>query len=45
MKSEERKRILDNNFRLGLIYNKYKMLSLNMFRWEGLPQTIESRHI
>ena len=45
MKSEERKRVLDNNFRLGLIYNKYKMLSLNMFRWEGLPQTIESRHI
>ena len=45
MKSEERKRIIDNNFRLGLIYNKYKMLSLNMFRWEGLPQTIESRHI
>ena len=45
MKSEERKRILDNNFRLGLIYNKYKMLSLNMFRWVGLPQTIESRHI
>ena len=45
MKCEERKRILDNNFRLGLIYNKYKMLSLNMFRWEGLPQTIESRHI
>ena len=45
MKSDERKRILDNSFRLGLIYNKYKMLSLNMFRWEGLPQTIESRHI
>ena len=45
MDSKERKRILDNNFRLGLIYNKYKMLSLNMFRWEGLPQTIESRHI
>ena len=45
MQSEERKRILDNNFRLGLIYNKYKMLSLNMFRWEGLPQTLESRHI
>ena len=45
MNNKERKRILDNNFRLGLIYNKYKMLSLNMFRWEGLPQTIESRHI
>ena len=45
MDIKERKRIIDNNFRLRLIYNKYKMLSLNMFRWEGLPQTIESRHI
>lgn len=45
MKSNDRKRIIENNFRLNLIYNKYKMLSLNMFRWEGLPETIESRHI
>ena len=45
MKVDERKRIIENNYRLNLIYNKYKMLSLNMFRWEGLPETIESRHI
>lgn len=45
MNSKDRKRIIENNFRLNLIYNKYKMLSLNMFRWEGLPETIESRHI
>lgn len=45
MKDKDRKRIIENNFRLNLIYNKYKMLSLNMFRWEGLPETIESRHI
>ena len=45
MNSNDRKTIIENNFRLGLIYNKYKMLSLNMFRWEGLPETIESRHI
>ena len=45
MKIDDRKRIIENNFRLNLIYNKYKMLSLNMFRWEGLPETIESRHI
>ena len=45
MKFDDRKRIIENNFRLNLIYNKYKMLSLNMFRWEGLPETIESRHI
>lgn len=45
MKDNDRKRIIENNFRLKLIYNKYKMLSLNMFRWEGLPDTVESRHI
>ena len=45
MKVDDRKRIIENNYRLNLIYNKYKMLSLNMFRWEGLPETIESRHI
>ena len=45
MKVNDRKRIIENNYRLNLIYNKYKMLSLNMFRWEGLPETIESRHI
>ena len=45
MKLDDRKRIIENNYRLNLIYNKYKMLSLNMFRWEGLPETIESRHI
>lgn len=45
MKFDDRKRIIENNFRLTLIYNKYKMLSLNMFRWEGLPETVESRHI
>ena len=45
MKIDDRKRIIESNYRLNLIYNKYKMLSLNMFRWEGLPETIESRHI
>ena len=45
MKIDDRKTIIENNYRLNLIYNKYKMLSLNMFRWDGLPETIESRHI
>ena len=45
MKNKNIERILNNNHRLNLIYNKYKMLSLNMFRWEGLPETVESRHI
>lgn len=26
-------------------YNKYKLLALNMFTWEGLPTNIKSRHI
>ena len=33
------------NSEYQLIYDKFKMLSLNMFRWEGLPETIQSRHI
>ena len=45
MKNKNIERIINNNHRLNLIYNKYKMLSLNMFRWEGLPETVESRHI
>lgn len=27
------------------IYNKLKLLALNMFEWENLPNNIESRHI
>ena len=45
MKREDRKKQIENNNRLFLTYNKYKLLSLNMFRWEGLPETIKSRHI
>ena len=45
MKFDDRKRKIENNYRLNLIYNRYKMLSLNMFRWEGLPTTIQSRQI
>ena len=45
MKNMNIERLINNNQRLNLIYNKYKMLSLNMFRWEGLPETVESRHI
>ena len=31
-----------DNYRL---YNRYKLLALNMFKWEGLPKGIKSRHI
>lgn len=26
-------------------YNKFSLLALNMFKWEGLPNSIKSRHI
>ena len=38
------KKAKTNNY-YRLIYDRYKMLALNMFRWEGLPDTIKSRHI
>lgn len=27
------------------LYNRYKLLALNIFQWENLPKNIESRHI
>ena len=27
------------------LYNRYKLLALNMFKWENLPQGLTSRHI
>ena len=27
------------------IYDYYKMLALNMFTWENLPETMDSRYI
>lgn len=33
------------NFRTQLIYDRLSLLALNMFRWEGLPDTIQERHI
>ena len=38
------KKAKTNNY-YRLIYDRYKMLALNMFMWEGLPDTIKSRHI
>ena len=36
-------RISDNNFML--LYNKYKLLALNLFEWYGLPDDIKIHHI
>ena len=36
-------RISDNNFML--LYNKYKLLALNLFEWDGLPDEIKAHHI
>ena len=33
----------DNNFML--LYNKYKLLALNLFEWEGLPDDLKAHHI
>lgn len=34
-----------NERHLARLYNRYKLLALNMFEWRNLPKTIESRHI
>ena len=33
------------NKHFNLLYNKYKLLALNMFTWENLPETIKPRYI
>ena len=33
----------DNNFML--LYNKYKLLALNLFDWDGLPDELKTHHI
>ena len=42
------KLLLNNDFRnsnLGRLFGIYTNLALNRFKWEGLPPTVESRHI
>ncbi len=43
MKTCKTNNLFDNTE--DLFYNKYKMLCLNMFKWEGLPETIQSKNI
>lgn len=44
-KTKKQYKELKKSYRYRLLYNRYKLLALNMFKWEGLPSTIESRHI
>ena len=37
--------MLSKQQRQRLLYNRYKLLALNMFKWEGLPPTVKPRHI
>lgn len=39
---KKKKEVNENFFRL---FNHYKTLALNIYRWEGLPEEIESHHI
>ena len=41
--SKRIQRISDNNFML--LYNKYKLLALNLFEWDGLPDTCDVRYL
>lgn len=34
-----------NDLTFKVIYDKYKLIALNAFEWEGLPEGIEERHI
>ena len=36
-------RVSDHNFML--LYNKYKLLALNLFEWDGLPDELKAHHI
>lgn len=37
--------LISDTRRYRLLYDRYKLLALNMFEWEGLPPTIKPRHI
>lgn len=34
-----------NDITFRCIYNKYKLITMNAFKWNGLPEGIEERHI
>ena len=37
--------VIDKHIDNIRLYNRYKLLALNMFKWEGLPKGIETRHV
>lgn len=45
--SKKRKTITDylNDLTTRLIFDKYKLVALNAFEWDGLPDTVPERHL
>ena len=45
VKLRENEYLVDKKIDNWRLYNRYKLLALNMFRWENLPMGIESKNI
>lgn len=45
MKDKRKNKITDYHRIYHLYYDRFKLLALNMFRWEGLPPSIQGRNI
>lgn len=43
--ARKKKNEYDSGLNLVRLFNYYKTLALNVYRWEGLPEEIESKHI
>ena len=45
VKIKQNEYLLDRKIDNWRLYNRYKLLALNMFQWENLPNGIQSKHI
>lgn len=45
VKIKENQYVIDKAIDNIRLYNRYKLLALNMFKWENLPKGIKSKHI